>query len=77
MVCAIAPSGEGIGEAIIATIEAAITIPIELDIKPGSDPNSVNPESMGVIPVAILTTGIFDSTTVDPATVNFGPNAAV
>jgi len=61
------------------TIEATfdvITIIIEIDIKPGSDPNSINPNSNGVIPVAILTTDEFDATTVDPDTVLFGPSEA-
>ncbi len=30
-----------------------------------------------MIPVAILTTGTFDATTVDPLRVKFGPNGAV
>jgi hypothetical protein len=51
-------------------VEAEITVAI--DIKPGSFPNSINPKSKGVIPVAILTTGAFDATTVDPTTVLFG-----
>ena len=44
---------------------------IEIDIKPGSDPNSINLKSKGVIPVAILTTENFDASTVDPETVMF------
>jgi hypothetical protein len=48
------------------------TIPVLVDVKPGSSPNSVNPRSGGVIPVAILTTEAFDATTVDPSTVRFG-----
>jgi hypothetical protein len=47
---------------------------VALDIKPGGFPNSVNPASNGVIPVAILSDGTFDATTVDPATVRFGAN---
>jgi len=35
--------------------------PITIDIKPGSDPNSVNPKSKGVIPVAILGSGDLDA----------------
>lgn len=46
---------------------------VEIDIKPGSFPNSINPRSKGVIPVAILTTDTFDATTVDSTTVLFGP----
>ena len=45
---------------------------VSIDIKPGSIPNKINPGSLGVIPVAILTTGTFDATTVDPNTVRFG-----
>jgi hypothetical protein len=43
-----------------------------IDTKPGDFPNSVNPRSKGVIPVAIRTTSTFDAATVDPATVRFG-----
>lgn len=61
------------------TIEATfdvVTITVEIDIKPGSGQNSVNPSSNGVIPVAILTTDDFDAATVDPDTVLFGPSEA-
>ena len=44
--------------------------PIIIDIKPGSDPNSINLGSAGVIPVAILSTADFDALTVDPASVS-------
>ncbi len=48
-----------------------------IDIKPGSFPNSINPNNKGVIPVAILTTDDFDAATVDPVTVRFGPDEAL
>ncbi len=49
-----------------------VEIEIEIDIKPGSDPNSINCNNdNGVIPVAILTTETFDATTVDHTTVTF------
>ncbi|MBU4502326.1 MAG: C40 family peptidase, partial [Nanoarchaeota archaeon] len=52
-------------------------IPVAIDIKPGSDPNSVNCKNeKGVITVAILTTETFDATIVDADTVRFGPNEA-
>lgn len=51
-------------------------IEVEIDIKPGSYPNSINTNSKGVIPVAILTTDEFDATTVAPETVRFGPGEA-
>jgi len=50
--------------------------PVTIDIKPGSDPNSINPTSKGKIPVAILTVGAFDATQVDVSTVAFGPAGA-
>ena len=53
-----------------------VPISVDIDIKPGSFPNSINPRSKGVIPVAILTTATFDATTVDPLSVKFGPAGA-
>ena len=44
---------------------------VDVDIKPGSYPNSINLGSKGVVPVAVLTTGDFDASTVDPVTVQF------
>jgi hypothetical protein len=49
---------------------------VAIDVKPGSVPNSINPKSQGVTPVAILTTATFDATIVDPLSVRFGPNEA-
>jgi len=46
-------------------------VEVAIDIKPGSDPNSINLKSKGVVPVAVLTTGDFDASTVDPDTVLF------
>jgi len=48
-----------------------IPFPIEIDIKPGSDPNSINLKSKGVVPVAVLTTDDFDALSIDPYTVFF------
>ena len=49
-----------------------IVIFVDIDIKPGSDPNSINcNDEKGVIPVATLTNGDFDATTVDHTTVMF------
>jgi hypothetical protein len=44
---------------------------VTIDIKPCSDPNSINLKSKGVVPVAVLTTDVFDATSVDPSTVRF------
>ncbi len=49
---------------------------IGIDIKPGSDRNSINPNSKGVIPVAILGNAAFDVTTVDVTTLTFGVDGA-
>jgi hypothetical protein len=48
---------------------APIAEEVEIDIKPGSLLNSINPNAGGVIPVAILTTDTFDASTVNPETV--------
>ena len=49
---------------------------IDIDIKPGSDPNSINPRSMGLVPVAILGTANFDVGFVVVSTLQFGPAGA-
>ncbi len=56
--------------ATLARANLRITgIPVTIDIKPGSDPNSINLGSGGTVPVAIFSTSAFDATTVDPMTV--------
>jgi hypothetical protein len=46
---------------------------VALDIKPGSDSNSINTKSKGKIPVAILSSADFDSpATVDQSSLTFG-----
>jgi hypothetical protein len=51
-------------------------IVVGIDIKPDSDPNSINPRSKGVIPLAVLGSTDFDAMQVDPSTVTFGPDEA-
>lgn len=48
----------------------------QIDIKPGSYPNSINPRSNGVTPVAILSSATFNAANVSASTVRFGPNLA-
>lgn len=49
--------------------ETPCLILVDIDIKPGSDPNCFNNDGHGVIPVAILGAADFDVTQVDPSTV--------
>lgn len=49
---------------------------VDIDVKPGSDPNSIQPGSRGLIPVAILTTVDFDALQVDVQSLTFGPGGA-
>ncbi len=61
---------------VLIQIHLEPAVSVSIDIKPGSFPNSINPKSEGVIPVAILSTNTFDATTVDPLSVKFGPDGA-
>ncbi len=55
-----------------AIVVFKVVIEVDIDIKPGSDPNSINCDNANeVITVAILTTDEFDALTVDHTTVTF------
>ena len=56
---------------------AIAILPVQIDIKPGSDPNSINLKNNGVIAVAIFTTADFDASGVDVSTVVFADAFAV
>jgi DNA-binding beta-propeller fold protein YncE len=47
-------------------------IEVDIDIKPGSDPNVINLDSKGVVPVAILGSENFDASCIDAATASLG-----
>ncbi|UCH96036.1 MAG: VCBS repeat-containing protein [Candidatus Aminicenantes bacterium] len=84
--------GDGKGDIIVPCFDGKVyvfenpgpaVISVEIDIKPGSWPNAINPLSKGVIPVAILTTSTaigesvdFDAISVDPLSITFGPDNA-
>jgi hypothetical protein len=49
----------------------AAELKVDIDIKPGSFPNSINRKSNGNVPVALLSSATFDATTADRSTVKF------
>lgn len=56
----------GLGVAALSESAAAhFPSGLDIDVKPGSDDNPVNPDSGGVIPVAVLQTDDFDPTSED------------
>jgi hypothetical protein len=65
----------GLSDTDTATIEFPQSVTI--DIKPGSDPNSINVASNGQISVAVFTTDDFDATKIDASTVVFAGAYAV
>ena len=57
--------GSSSGAVWVLFLDGVSTIDLDLDIKPGSCPNSFNRNSNGVLPVALVGTDDFDVTTVD------------
>jgi hypothetical protein len=57
------------GIAAAGSAGKVLAIPVAIDIKPGSFPNSINLGSNGTVPVAILSSSSFDAATIDPSTV--------
>lgn len=51
-------------------------IPVQISIRPGSSPKTINPGAQEAIPVAILSSPSFDARTADPATIRLGPAGA-
>jgi hypothetical protein len=65
-------NGSRSGSAYVFGVGSAV----EIDIKPRSDPNAINPVSPGMIPVAILGSVGFDVDDLEPDTLAFGPSGA-
>ena len=53
-----------------------VAIPVSFDVKPDDNNNKVNSKSKGVIPTAILGSADLDVTSVDVASLRFGPGNA-
>ena len=69
-------TGEGVG--LDDLCYGWLFIEVCIDIKPGSDPNPINPDSNGLVPVAIFSSPEFDATQVDPTSVSLaGAGVAV
>jgi len=66
--------GYGVTRSETGTVHSFI--PVAIDIKPGSFPNSINLGSNGVVPVAIFGSATFDVHQIDPTTVKLA-NASV
>ena len=49
---------------------------IDVDVKPYSQNDNINPRSSGLVAVAVLTSDVFDALQIDPDTVQFGPDGA-
>ena len=64
------------GQFYSGTSPLPVPVPAAIDIKPGSDPNPINPKSKGVIPVAVLGSEEFYAPLVNFSTVEFGPGKA-
>ena len=60
----------------VILLQAPTDLKVDIDIKPGSTINRVNPRSNGKLKVAILTTDNFDASTADTDSIQFGPGAA-
>ena len=59
--------------------EPSSPVSIDIDISPNQDPNVIYPErddKKNIVYVSALTTTSFDAATIDPATVEFGPDRA-
>ena len=62
--------GAGLSDVWLIKIGQQI-LELDIDIKPRSYPNSINPKSRGYVPVAVLTTEDFDASMADPDTIVF------
>jgi hypothetical protein len=70
----IVAGGQGFEPCLLDNLQynlVTATTQIDIDIKPGSDPNCLNIDDHGVIPVAVLGSADFDVQTIDTETLVF------
>lgn len=67
---------QGYGIELLASDTISTFIPVSIDIKPDSTPNSINLGSNGVVPVAIFGSATFDAYQIDPATIKLANASA-
>ncbi len=65
----ISHSGQGYGVSVAENGTISPFIPVSIDIKPGSYPNSINLGSNGVVPVVIFGSATLDVHQIDPTTI--------
>lgn len=61
---------------LVLRLSSGSVIPVEVDVKPGSDENPINPRSGGLVPVAILGTTDLNVREIDATTLRLGPSGA-
>jgi len=54
-------------------VAAQQPLKVTIDVKPGDEKVTIEPEREGMVPILIVTTPQFDAATVDPETVRVGP----
>jgi len=64
--------GDLIAVVDMGAYEFGAPLRVYIDIKPGSDPNSINLSENGLLPVAILASPKVDVETIDPETITIG-----
>jgi hypothetical protein len=57
---------------LVVELSGDVTRRVDIDVKPGAMPNSINRSSTGVITVSVLSSADFDASSLDPASLTFG-----